>query len=117
MALDDSAPDRSRSPAGRFQTTSWSLVLAATDRGTPEARAALADLFDRLKATLTGAPGAGRYAAIAHELGMTEGAVKVAASRLRRRYQEILREEIGRTVDHPAEVDEEIRDLFTALGG
>jgi hypothetical protein len=34
--------------------------------------------------------------------------------RLRRRYREILREDIGRTVD-PAEVEEEIRDLFAAL--
>jgi hypothetical protein len=46
---------------------------------------------------------------------MTEGSVKMAASRLRTRYGEILREEIARTVADPADVEEEIRALFAAL--
>jgi RNA polymerase sigma-70 factor (ECF subfamily) len=46
---------------------------------------------------------------------MTQGAVKVAASRLRKRYGEILREEIARTVADPADVDDEVRALFAAL--
>ena len=54
-------------------------------------------------------------AAIAAELGMTEGAVKMAASRLRKRYGEILREEIARTVADPADVEDEVRALFAAL--
>ena len=48
---------------------------------------------------------------------MTEGAVKMAASRLRRRYGEFLRQEIARTVADPADVEEEIRALFAALAG
>jgi RNA polymerase sigma-70 factor (ECF subfamily) len=48
---------------------------------------------------------------------MTEGAVKMAASRLRRRYGEILREEIARTLADPADVEDEVRDLFAALAG
>jgi len=47
---------------------------------------------------------------------MSEGAVKVAAHRLRRRYRELLREEIAQTVATPAEVEGELRDLFAALG-
>lgn len=57
-----------------------------------------------------------RYAELATSLGMSDGAVKVAAHRMRRRYRELLREEIGRTVGSPALVEEELRDLFAALG-
>jgi RNA polymerase sigma-70 factor (ECF subfamily) len=46
---------------------------------------------------------------------MTDGSVKMAASRLRERYGEILREEIARTVAHPADVEAEVRSLFAAL--
>ena len=72
-------------------------------------------LVSRLLPTLTGGRGEVPFAAIAAELGMTEGAVKMAASRLRRRYGEILREEIARTVADPADVEEEVRALFAAL--
>ena len=48
-------------------------------------------------------------------LGTTEGAVRVAVHRLRRRYGELLRQEIAATVGEPAEIDDEIRDLFAAL--
>ena len=43
---------------------------------------------------------------------MTEAAVKKAVSRLRKRYREVLREEIGQTVTEPDEIDDEIRNLF-----
>ena len=46
---------------------------------------------------------------------MSEGAVKVAVHRLRQRYRELLRAEIADTVATPAEVEEEIRALFSAL--
>jgi RNA polymerase sigma-70 factor (ECF subfamily) len=74
-------------------------------------------LLARLLPTLTGGRGAVPLAAIAAELGMTEGAVKAAASRLRRRYGKFLREEIARTVADLADVEEEIRALFAALAG
>jgi RNA polymerase sigma-70 factor (ECF subfamily) len=74
-------------------------------------------LMSRLLPKLTGGRGEVPLAAIAAELGMTEGAVKMAASRLRRRYGEILREEIARTLADPADVEEEIRNLFAALAG
>ena len=47
---------------------------------------------------------------------MAEGAVRVAAHRLRARYREMLREEVGRTTDDPAGIDDEIADLLAALG-
>ena len=73
------------------------------------------DLFERLKGTLTGECGDKSYQEIASELKMTEGAIKVSAHRLRRRFGELLREQIQRTVANPAEIDEEIRELFAAL--
>ena len=58
-----------------------------------------------------------RYAEIATRLGMSEGAVKVAVHRLRQRYREVLRAEIADTVASPAEVEDELRNLFAALAG
>ncbi|GAC1474924.1 MAG: sigma factor [Isosphaeraceae bacterium] len=72
-------------------------------------------LLARLLPALTGGRGEVPHAVVAVELGMTAGAVKTAASRLRRRYGELLREEIARTVADPAEVEAEVAELFAAL--
>jgi RNA polymerase sigma-70 factor (ECF subfamily) len=79
-------------------------------------RAGKRPLFDRLAPALLGDGAAAPYARMAEELGMTEDAVKMAAHRLRRRYRELLRDEVARTVGASADVDDEIRDLFAALG-
>ena len=71
-------------------------------------------LFDVLKPFLMVAENSITYAAAATRLQMTEGAVRVATSRLRNRYQELLRTEIAETCD-PALVDEEMRSLFQAF--
>jgi RNA polymerase sigma-70 factor (ECF subfamily) len=75
-----------------------------------------ASLFDHLKPALLGAEDAVGYARVAEELGMTEGAVKVAAHRMRARVSALIREEVAQTVADPAQIDDEIRDLFSALG-
>jgi RNA polymerase sigma-70 factor (ECF subfamily) len=73
-------------------------------------------LFDAMKGFLLQVPdGDRRYRESAERLHMTEGAFKVAVHRLRQRYREMLREEIGRTVHDPEHIDEEIRSLFAAL--
>ncbi len=72
-------------------------------------------LFEALKFQLTGGAEAPPLAEIASCLAMTEGAVQVAAHRLRRRYREALLNRIGVTVADPAEIDEEVRDLFAAV--
>ena len=71
--------------------------------------------FHRLKVYLTGEAGMPSYREVAVELGMTEGAVKVAVHRLRRRYRALVREEIAQTVAGPEDVDEELSHLFAAL--
>lgn len=73
-------------------------------------------LFDELKQFLSGPSRRASHAAAAESLGMSEGAVKVAAHRLRVRYRELLRQEIAQTVSGPEEIDEEIRSLFSLLG-
>ncbi len=72
-------------------------------------------LFHALEPCLIGSRESQPYAMLAAQLGMTEGAVKMAVCRLRERYRECLKEEIGRTVASPAEVDEELRHLFRVL--
>jgi RNA polymerase sigma factor (sigma-70 family) len=62
---------------------------------------------------LTGDEPAPSYRELAPELGMTEDAVKVSVHRLRQRYGELLREEIGQTVNDPADVDDELRHLLS----
>jgi RNA polymerase sigma-70 factor (ECF subfamily) len=73
-------------------------------------------LFDRLRVFLLGENSALPHAKVARELDLTEGAVKVAAFRLRERFRELVRAEIARTVDKPEDIDDEIRALFSALG-
>lgn len=72
--------------------------------------------FELLKVFITGSSVPGGFAAVAGKLGMTTGAAKVAAHRLRQRYRAILRDEILQTVAEPSEVDDEIRSLFAILG-
>jgi RNA polymerase sigma factor (sigma-70 family) len=72
-------------------------------------------LFEQLKPALLGGPGETKYSQVAEALGMSDGAVRVTAHRLRKRYRELIRKEISRTVADPEQVDQEIKDLFTAL--
>jgi RNA polymerase sigma factor (sigma-70 family) len=71
--------------------------------------------FDALKPFLAAGRQPGGYAALAAALGTTEGAVKVAVHRLRRRYRQLLRDEIAHTVATPEEIDDEIRYLLACL--
>ena len=74
-----------------------------------------AEFFAALHPCLVGDRTAQPYAELAVKLGVSEGAVKSAVHRLRQRYRELLRDEIGRTVAEAGEVDEELRHLFTVL--
>ena len=74
-----------------------------------------AELFAKLEPLITGEITPGLYAELAAALGMKEEAVRVALSRARRRFGEVLRNEIAQTVASPAEVEDEIRHLFAAI--
>jgi DNA-directed RNA polymerase specialized sigma24 family protein len=71
--------------------------------------------FSLLKDFMIGEHGEQTYEDVAIKLSTTSAAAKMAASRMRRRYRLLLREEIAQTVASPEEVDQEIRDLFTTL--
>ena len=72
------------------------------------------DHFNRLKVFLLD-HGETPYATLAREMGTSEGALKVAIHRLRKRYRELFRQEIAETLSDPAEVDSELRYLAAAL--
>jgi RNA polymerase sigma factor (sigma-70 family) len=96
----------------------WALALLdkvlqqLEDDYANEGRAAL---FAACKAPLTGARAAQPYAALADQLGLSEGAVKVTVHRLRKRYRALLQEEINQTVASPEEADLEMRHLLQCL--
>jgi RNA polymerase sigma factor (sigma-70 family) len=73
-------------------------------------------LFEALEPHLGGRVEHGILADLAARLGMSEESLRVALHRLRKRFGEILREVVAETVADPAELDEEIRHLFSAWG-
>ena len=110
-------PADGRSPDKAFERR-WAMVLL--DRVLDQLQAEFAaagrrQVFEELKSFLTKVENENSYAEIGRRLRMTEGNLKVTIHRLRRRYRELLREEIARTVDGPDAIDEEIRQLFAAL--
>lgn len=72
-------------------------------------------LFSTLESGLTGELDNKAYSSWSVTLGMSQGAVRVAMHRMRRRFGQLLREEIALTVTAPWEVDDEICQLFSAL--
>jgi RNA polymerase sigma-70 factor (ECF subfamily) len=98
----------------------WALIVL--DRGMARLRAEYEaagkrPLFEALKSRL--GPGDDDdqtpYGELGSSLGLSEGAVKVAVHRLRKRCRELIRDEIAATVETPREIDEELRVLFSAL--
>jgi RNA polymerase sigma factor (sigma-70 family) len=92
------------------------LLQTATDRLQQECTAAgKAKQFASMRPLLVGESEGHRYSEIAAELGVSEGAVKVAIHRLRRRYRDVLRETIAETVEGPEQVETELRYLAKVL--
>ena len=72
--------------------------------------------FEVLKVVLEAGSSRVSQADMAARLGTTEAAVQVAVHRLRKRYRQALRAAIAATVADEAEVDDELKALFAALG-
>jgi RNA polymerase sigma-70 factor (ECF subfamily) len=79
------------------------------------ATAGRANQFDTLIPFLNRDSDGARYDAVARQVGMSPGALRMAVHRLRRRYRELLRAEISETVSAPEQVDDEIRFLMSTL--
>jgi RNA polymerase sigma-70 factor (ECF subfamily) len=127
ISLDLEETERWYAPAAREQTTPENLfqrrwALSLLEQVMLKLRAEFVamgkgDQFDVLSAFLNPESEEGAYEEVSAQLGASPGAVRTAVYRMRRRYRKILREEIAETVTTPEETDEEIRFLFSVLGG
>ncbi len=82
----------------------------------PRGAAAVAAL-GAFKEFLAGDSDSLTYADLADRLGISEAAAKMRVQRMRHHYQRVLRQEVAQTVAGPEEVEEELRHLFSVLGG
>jgi DNA-directed RNA polymerase specialized sigma24 family protein len=108
---DNLSPDKLYDRA--WAVTLLERVLARLrEENNPEDKA---KLFDHLKPFLMVGANSIPYAQAAKRLELNEGAVRVAVHRFRRRYRELLREEISQTLSDPAQIEEEMKTLFYAF--
>ena len=106
-------------PADKAFDRQWALALLAQviDRLRDDYHCSgRGPVFDALQIYLGGEKGRPTYRETGEQMNLSVDAVKKAVERLRKRYGEILRDEILHTVSDPAEVDEEIRHLRSVLG-
>ena len=106
-AADQSTPDK-------LFDRAWATNLIQTTYQRLEEEYALEGkgrLFEQLRVFLSGDRADLTCAEAGAELGMTEGAIKVAVHRLRRRYRDLLREQVAQTVRTAADLEEELRNL------
>lgn len=97
----------------------WALTLLsrAQDRLREEMTACgQAERFEALESTLVGERTALPYHQLALRFGVTETAIKSNVLRLRRRFRDLLREEVAQTIGQVNDVDDELASLFAALG-
>ena len=73
------------------------------------------ELFERFKQLLGDEPKGLSQTDIAREFGTNENAVKQAYHRFRRRYRELLLQEIAHTVAVPGDIEDELRHLIGVL--
>ena len=96
----------------RWAQTLLTRVMERLREETPEDRRVQ---LDQLKQYLSGDSADHSYRETAARLGTTEGALRVAVSRLRRRFRDLVRAEIALTVATPEDVTDEIRFLLAAI--
>lgn len=124
LSMDEALPEgelpgtnpEAATEAGFDADWAWALVnraLACLEQEYQESgRGAL---FEELREFLGGGVDPRSHAEVARRHGITVNAVGVAIHRLRRRYGELLREEVNRTVSRPEEVMDEIRHLLAVI--
>jgi RNA polymerase sigma factor (sigma-70 family) len=111
LSVEDLSPER-------LFDRGWAFSLIAQVRLRLQeefAEAGKLGVFQQLEPQLTQELTAQKCSKLATLLHMNEGAVKIALHRLRRRFGEALRAEIGQTVTTREEIDDEIRHLFATI--
>jgi RNA polymerase sigma-70 factor (ECF subfamily) len=110
-------PSHDRTPEKIYERQ-WALALLDRVLGVLEADYKSSEkgaLFVRLKPLLAGSGEGKSYKEIAMDLNLSEGSIKVAAHRLKRKYRDALREEIAQTIENAEDIDDEMRYLLTVL--
>lgn len=98
----------------------WALTLLDLTVGRLQAEFTAVgnpESFDALKGCLMAGRGTIDYATTAKQLGVNEGAARVAVHRLRKRFREIYREEISQTLSENENLEAELQHLAAALAG
>jgi RNA polymerase sigma-70 factor (ECF subfamily) len=108
-------PAVSETPETLFERRWASTLLDAVMATLQGEYASKPKLFEALRGCLAGDKGQIPYAQLGEALHMSEGAIKVAVHRLRKRYGELLRAEIAHTVTRSEEIDDEIRHLISVV--
>lgn len=96
----------------------WAIALLEQTLHRLEKETAAAgkgELFQALRDLITERGEVGDYTALAKQLGMSEGSIRVAVHRLRQRYRDLLIAEIANTVSSPREITEELQYLMSAF--
>lgn len=109
-------PSQELSPDRLFDKR-WAveIVERAQERLREEYRAAnKLQLFEHLKGPVW-KDGTTGYAESSAHLNTTEGALRIAAHRMKHRFRALVREEIAQTAASPDEIDEELRYLVSVL--
>jgi len=127
LSLDDedssaarSIPDTlALSPDAMFDRQ-WALTVVARSldalRRECEAEGR-GDFFEQAKPWLTGEAEHGDQTVLAARCGMNANALKVAVHRMKRRFRELMKDEVVGTLADPGKIREEMNALFAALGG
>jgi RNA polymerase sigma-70 factor (ECF subfamily) len=113
LALD---PATSITPEREFERA-WARAVLERARvrlAEEQAQAGKQAQWRALEPLLARADERGQGAELAQSLGISENAVRVALHRLRRRFGELVRDEVRETVG-PGEVEDEVRQLLRAL--
>jgi len=112
------AEDPPELPADAVFELRWAMTILATVMQSlrEEFRAAGKESdFEVLKVALSTPKDGVRYAEMSVTMQSTEGAVRVAAHRLRKRFRELFRMEVAQTVAAHDDIDEEMRHLVSVL--
>jgi RNA polymerase sigma-70 factor (ECF subfamily) len=113
LEIDDPGLD----PSQTYER-SWALtVLQRARERLRDEQAAQGRLpeFELLEPFLSAPPAEGEYAALANSLKIARNRVAVAVHRLGKSYRNLVRDEIGDTVEDPAEVGDELNHLLKVL--
>jgi hypothetical protein len=109
-------PSHDSTPEKLFDQ-SWALTVLETVMQQLREEYTAADkaqLFEALQAHWVGDEN-GSYASAAAQLGIKEGALRMAVLRMSRHFGYLLRVEIAHTVTNPSDLEEELRHLVAAM--